>query len=91
MLVFEHCCGLYGEKSLFSVDCLFCNNCYVWSYWFSSIVVNPMRGGYVGCVAGLVQGKELTQATMECYVLFIILEPLHRETTVKSNSRHYTL
>ena len=46
VLVFERCCGLYGEKSLFSVDCLFCNDCYVWSYWFSSIVVNSMRGGY---------------------------------------------
>ena len=46
ILVFKCHCGLYGEKSLFSVGCMLCYDCYVRLYWFLNVVVNSMQSGY---------------------------------------------
>ena len=41
---------------------------------------------------GAGQGKEVTQAALECYILFIMLKnSLSQEMTATSNSRRYTL
>ena len=39
VLVFEECHILHGGVLLFVVGCLLLGECYVWSYWFSTLLV----------------------------------------------------
>ena len=39
VLVFEECLELHGGVLLFAVGCLLLCDCYIWSYWFSTLLV----------------------------------------------------